>query len=765
MRIILHVAGESDIGLNTVALRNHPDQFDARKKAVEDWRDELLAIDDPAELSDVIAMARSLEASGMPTPVPPPRPRDPPLVSLLRHIDQDDEIDLVLIGTHNDDGVPSWTIALTLFDLLSAHPRLFGPEVLVRHPIKAPSFDMDEIAEAVRQAMVEEDAADAPVVEVSWGSGSTEIGLAVVSGVIASGRRWLLRRSEHPFGEVSILPKLPYPAVVSWYLRYGYPGEVAPALDAAASGETDDAIRAAAEDQTSILRSVAAGSPDPDDLAVWVRTDVRRRNRTSGLAIRAWIIAEYRRRQADDGSPDGITIVERRFSRAGLGKMISIIRNPDDQFSSEEKRELGHVRRSRSGRWLDAQENLANAGRSSGHDFNAISPERIADLNVALDGEGDLPALNQCGPFHLPTGRAAYLWAVGHPRPQTTLDTVGAHVPPAEFLALVPRKQRWKASPQTWADLLILSSADESAVAYAEQQASAARMMGAGPDDRYVFATVIALIAKLTDGAGQEFDQLAEERARAAADRWLVERDVDAIVIVPTGPKPQVAGLVSAALAYGHRRAVPVFLQSINRKLSLTRFHRIVPYIATTAPALDLALSSMCRLAFDTSLALIRLCHPYPGRLPADDLDTVTEQLRQLDHAFYTSERRSGRTRLHLCAELSKVGDIVDQVRLAHIAAEICLIYDNQDDLGSFGKALVTLRNRSTINHGKVGFHVQLNAAFRGRRVPSAQWNLATLIERAAAELPEDPDPDRIAETYQQVEASLARFRDAFGSP
>lgn len=747
MRTIFHVVGESDIGVNTSPIKGE-EFLEPRRRAVSTWSQRLSQVGDEPARARYLRQPRKLADSGELID-DPDRRATPPLVSLLSGIDTGDEVDLILIGTQNPDGVATVEIAECYEKLLNDHQGLFGPQTFVR-VLRAGRFHMDDVAELVRQELDEEEPAEATPVEVSWGSGATELELAVISGVITSGRRWLLLEPRPPYRQVDLVPDLGYPPVVSWLLRYGYPSRVGPALDAAGTSSGD--LRSAAQDASRILTSVTNGSTKPEELAAWVRTDARRRSRTWGLAVRAWITAEYRRRRDIDHSPDVITRYERKLVRRGqgwreefvpLGQIISLVKS---------KKAYGpalQAQNAPSGQWLVGRAKLVEDAGESAHKFTPLGPARLADLDRTLDGAGELADMADCGPFQLPTGVIAYLWVEGRTSPgrKSALDTVLGAGPAAELREIVAPAGAG-AAPPIVADLLIVST--RLASTYANEQAEQARDRDRTAPRGYRFRDVRVAEVEFRGTTDTPIDD-PEGLARAAADEWLRARDVDAVVIFPTGNKPQLAGLVSAALAYGHRRAVPVLIQSTNTEGDASQFHRFVPYLATNTPVLEVALASLRTMAFDTAGVLVSLCHPHPSAIKADDLRKLGANLQQINQKFFARQGVNARNRLLLCQRLAGTGTVVDQIRCAHVAAEIYA--GGRHRPGTFGPKLVEVRNSLSVNHGARGLEAALAAVAHDPTIPNLQ--LSDLIGRAARELPFERRGADLVRMFETAETAL----------
>lgn len=760
MRTIVHVVGESDMGLDTSKYKRESAQ-QARRRAVDSWREQVLStIDDPAELHARLRSSRSLDDAGR-LVVDAGKPL-PPLVNLLDQISRDDEVDLVLVGTDNAQGVPSLVIAETLRILLDRHSRLLGPATRVT--VAKAGFELDDIAAVVEEKVRKDGPADAPLVEILWGSGATEIALAVVSGVITSGRRWQVRRSRDPFDVIDFLPDLGYPAVVSWLLRYGHPGRVRGALRKAGVNDAD--LQEIADAATATLGRVADGkTTGPDDLACWVHTDVRRRNRTSSLAVRAWITAEYRRRlAAEGGGPDLISVLDRTSAgkARGLGSIIAALWESPDDLTDPQRAVLAAAQTSASSRWLKRQLAITSAAGRSAHRFKPFGPNPIARLATALGGAGEVGETDDCGPFHLPTGVVAYLWSDGRTDPggKPTLDTVLEHPPPRELLELVATRDRPdqpNAARFTLVDLLILAT--EESETYALEQRRQAPSVDAVGDFHYRFRAVDTAVVEFDDPRRPAADARvpAELRAREAAEHWLSTRSVDAVVVVPTGPKQQVTGLLTAALAYGHRRAVPVFLQAVTTSPHRvgTRFHRVLPYLVTNVPVLELALASMRALAFDTAAALINLCHPPSRVATTEELDALADTTTSLTGAFFTTQPTGARERLELCAKVVHGANVVDQIRIAHVAAEMWK-EAGQRPHTRFGPALVRVRDAVTVNHGEGSFRAAMDAAAAGLKMPNLK--LGGLISRTAGEVVDSRVGGRLMADYDTVVSTLDRL-------
>jgi hypothetical protein len=182
--------------------------------------------------------------------------------------------------------------------------------------------------------------------------------------------------------------------------------------------------------------------------------------------------------------------------------------------------------------------------------------------------------------------------------------------------------------------------------------------------------------------------------------RWLDERDdpFNAVVLVPTGPKPYIRGLFETALAYGARHAAPIFVQSIGTDEDRpSQYHQFPNYLGQDDVLASLALRFMSRMSFETVEMLLS-----SGSLDLSVYSALAERMRE---AIRDPRREHDVMRcLRLCVTALATDDEFaaspfDRIKIAHHAGEFAVRLRGGHQ-SKYRSALGRVRNLLAVNHG-----------------------------------------------------------------
>lgn len=712
---LVHVVGESDTGLARPGALTEPD----RRARLAGWRAAVTAVlTDAGALATLLRDGWSGDLSGG---------RTTPLAGLLPALGAK-AVDLLLVaGPPDSAGVPSRPVADGLAAAFAAWPGALGPAAAVT-AVTAAGFDDDAVADRVRAVLA---GAGDPVV-MSWGSGSTGIALGALAGVVESGRPWLLRDSFAPTQDLVLRPAGRADPLVAWLLRLGYPGRVL-GLDAAGALDPplEPDVRAYAQASHARLVAVAArGSNDADDLAELVRTELRRRDGTSALAVRAWLEARYARlRAADRPTPVDLLAAARDLgglrSTPTLGEAIERLGRGTVRDTSAVERSL----RSASGTWLtDVAKRINDAVRSPAHRWRALPADTVQDI------EKRLPALAGVGArFGPSTGIVQVVWPVGAPGRAREVP-YATRVLETELDPRVLLQAGRGTRAEVDVRCTLLASSTESA-----EYAGAQRRMLA---DGAAGSGYRRLTAELVDvGERPRGAAVARAQEAVAAHLATARRQPDVLVVVPVGPKPVVVAAFAAAVAHGRHHAIPVLVECTDRDRTAVGYHRIGGYLGADGVLAEVARDAVARLELDTAVRLLDLGSPGLREL-AGRVATLADDVRAtVDRAMRARPRRTApapdvpdRDLAALMALFRAAvphhRDEVDRRRLAHLAGT----HAHRTGAGT----LNNLRNRLAAVHGN-------------EPAPDAD-TLSALIDH---ELGGRPEP-RLADAYGSLLDALA---------
>jgi len=721
---VVHVVGESDTGQTD----QRQDRLVARRERLQRWEQQLLVADTAAQAT-LLCTGQLIDE--------PQRPHArTPLAAVAASLEAErEDLALVLLGTTASRSVATAPIGAALAAGLARVPTAFGPRVTSMRMLTATTFAEDEIAGLVRDALRDPVRAPGRVV-MSWGSASTSLSLAVAAGIVEAGEPLWLRASKTGT-DVSLAPPTSVAPLVPWLLRLGYPDQVrALASHGRLHPPPDRDLLDHAASVAERLDRIARGQGGAADLAEWVRADLRRLDETAGMAVRAWIEAEYRaRRTADETGIDLLDTV--RGDHPGriitLGGVLNVLQGQRRTATGEVRAALDAP----SGRWLlDRETSMLNqeAGDSA-HRARPLSPEIIEILGRRLPPEpGPRPAaLPELG---LPSGEVAVIWTAG----------VAGHEPYSQTLFSRPagpvllRQSGLPADGRPALSCLVLGTAgDGGSLAVARDQA--AGVLEGGPHHGAVRGHAVPV------------EGLSVPAAESAVTAALARHapDVDAVVVVPIGAKELALGALVAALRHGQSRALPVLLAGTDRDASEPTYHRVVPYLMADRVLTELASRALRRLELGTAARLCAIGSP--------EVSSVVPELDDLRARLWRPDSRGLRGRLRLCAARLRPAPGVtvrepDRVRLMQIAGELASWTSERGRRPEVAR-LIQVRHLLVTTHGRPDGQISVAAAISTVTGSMPPPSAPDLIEQAATHCPAYPQ-DGLINRYRWIENALA---------
>ncbi|WP_366180390.1 hypothetical protein ABXS69_09350 [Actinomyces timonensis] len=506
-----------------------------------------------------------------------------------------------------------------------------------------------------------------------------------------------------------------------------------------------------------VVRRAAGGEPEkagPEDLAVLLWADVARGDLAAGMALRAWLVAEYRRRRCKYLGETGVEsdqYPDATLKSGGkpimIGKAICKLRK-----RSERQKLTGPDA------WLVEQKHLVEMGNEATHELGTATEELREHLPVLL---GDRPDW-----LSWPSGDVCLLSGQGK-QPKN-----GPRRPPiiATMMSNEPNEALRRAcavdSPLTLETLIACSK---------ETRADGRRVADEIIADSFIRhkawrpveadgVTVCSYGRPATDNGIVSAD--AEEgmrRVQSLADEWLGNRPrrPRAIVTTVLGEKPVVIALLRAAQVFGARHGIPVFLMSSVKNDDGTeelQFHQFGLDRDVRAALLTAAEHCLDRLDLLTAARLLALGDPEMGVLAANAIALSDDLLTAV-----RSQDLDGCASIVLSV-MRAVGNRIDdvepdaQARLATIVGELLSLPPRSrrgddfreprvlahckppesgapadldfEDAKILLRLLVQVRDEVPLNHGDLGLQ-DATAHVLGRYAQQVPCTYAQLIDRA----------------------------------
>ena len=558
-----------------------------------------------------------------------------------------------------------------------------------------------------------------------------------------------------------------------WLMGLGLPTVLAREYDgrgtgAQAGGEMPDEVRRAAGAlRRAVGETPVEGGIGPEDFAQLLWTDTARGDLAAGMALRAWVAAEYRRRR------------RQYLDRTGLDEA----EHPDAlRKGGELGRAIGRLEKEASTRplaapeaWLVAQRDFIDLGIGATHRFDEAGDDLRERVRAALGG----PPPDW---LSWPSGTVCLLTAQGQPRGRGR----GPERDPIAVALLRaqpdPALRRACSVPGPLTLRTFIACSDDS---LGEGRGVVDRLT-ADDVDRHADweppgadgATARSYgRAATSDGVTASGAEESMSRAGRLAAQWLEDQLAErwsrprAIVVTVVGEKPVVIALLRAAQVFGARHGIAVLLASTVRSAdgqNVLQFHQFGLDRDVRRALLRATGYCLDRLDLLTAARLLALGDPAMEGL-ADEARALADELVK---AVQTED-------IDGCADvivgvMDAVGRMIDhvqpdaRVRLATIVGELLnpapeskrtaafrrpvalaladgqfdqrknSVYTSNDvDLAGEGagallRLLVRVRNKVTINHGSKGLAEATEQVLEHYRRES-RCTYARLVELAVA--------------------------------
>lgn len=579
----------------------------------------------------------------------------------------EESTEVVVIGVESSDGETAslaLAIARALSLTLDQVSQMIGRPTIVHSPCILPTLSPDKRSMEQLETTIGEHNGH---VILPLGGGATTV-LIEAAGVAAATHpdEWSLvlvdRAAEVADGVAPIIDlSLTEIPIRGWLMGLGLPT----VLDDQRGQDSDAEAREAAEAVRRALGSNTA--PDAKDLAQLVLADTARGDMGAGMAIRAWIVAEYRARR--DQHLRDKTLAPRTYPDATqnggtLGRCIGRLK----------RRLEGGEHLEEPDRWLISQERLNDLGKRATHNLDPL--------------EGDSPSIEL---------RQAVLEEVGSPPPwlswpapevclltgQGYFDPTGdrRHIVENLMSEAPPNGLRRACSVPEDLALSALLACSEDTVTHGETARHHLEKTFI-PHDRWRLRDggieVMSYGASTTASAGSsETIGKTMRQVRKFAERWLDDRPIRprAVVVAVTGEKPVAIALLMAAQRFGAKWGVPVFLTSSVRDdegVEHFHFHQFGLDRDVRDSLLDAARHCIERFDLLTASRLLALGDPQMERLS----ESCSELSDELVSVVRTQDLDAHLPRVldiwRVVAELIDGGVPEDaRQRLATITAEI----------------------------------------------------------------------------------------------
>ena len=786
--LLVHVAGAADLGIPLIVVgqRRSPEEtaeLTARRtaeldaaRAGEETADLLLGLhfaqedpgaDDAARGAPGSALRKELGALARLAAEPGTSSHD---------------VDILVVGVEGGR-TPTDAIARTLVEALRRIPAeicdlVAGRGVRVLDACILPGLHVSQTSiETLEKAIGGHDGH----VLLALAGGATTV-LAEVAGVVAAthGDEWSLALIDRvgddqadggaPILHMSVDGENP---LRGWLMGLGLPTVLAEEYDRRRTGAQADADmpdevrRAAGALRRAVGDDPVTGPIDPEDFAQLLWTDTARGDLAAGMALRAWVAAEYRRRRRQYLDQTGLDEAEHPDALRKGGELGRAIGRLEKEAST---RPLAAPEA-----WLVAQRDFIDLGIGATHRFDEAGDDLRERVRAALGG----PPPDW---LSWPSGTVCLLTAQGQPRGRgrgperdpIAVALLRAQPDPALRRACsVP-------GPLTLRTFIACSddSLDEGRGVVdrlaADDPARHADWEPPGADGATARSYGRAATSDGVTASGAEESMSRAGRLAAQwfedqlAERWSRPR---AIVVTVVGEKPVVIALLRAAQVFGARHGIAVLLASTVRSAdgqNVLQFHQFGLDRDVRRALLRATGYCLDRLDLLTAARLLALGDPAMEGL-ADEARALADELVK---AVQTED-------IDGCADvivgvMDAVGRMIDhvqpdaRVRLATIVGELLnpapeskrtaafrrpvvlaladgqfdqrknSVYTSNDvDLagesaGALLRLLVRVRNKVTINHGSKGLAEATEQVLEHYRRES-RCTYARLVELAVA--------------------------------
>ena len=784
--LLVHVAGAADLGIPLIVVgqRRSPEEtaeLTARRtaeldaaRAGEETADLLLGLhfaqedpgaDDAARGAPGSALRKELGALARLAAEPGTSSHD---------------VDILVVGVEGGR-TPTDAIARTLVEALRRIPAeicdlVAGRGARVLDACILPGLHVSQTSiETLEKAIGGHDGH----VLLALAGGATTV-LAEVAGVVAAthGDEWSLALIDRvgddqadggaPILHMSVDGENP---LRGWLMGLGLPTVLAEEYDRRRTGAQADADmpdevrRAAGALRRAVGDDPVTGPIDPEDFAQLLWTDTARGDLAAGMALRAWVAAEYRRRRRQYLDETGLDETEHPDALRKGGELGRTIGRLEEEARA---RPLAAPEA-----WLAAQRDFIDLGIGATHRFDRAGDDLRERVRAALGGRppdwlswpsGTVCLLSGQGTSRKdrPERRAPIAVALLRAQPDRALRRACSVPGPLTLRTFIACSDESLDEGRDVVDRLAADDPDRHAD-WQAPEADGATAVSYGP-------------ATTSDGVTASGAEESMSRAGRLAAQWLEDQLEErwsrprAIVVTVVGEKPVVIALLRAAQIFGARHGIAVLLASTVREdgQNVLQFHQFGLDRDVRRALLRATGYCLDRLDLLTAARLLALGDPAMEGL-ADEARALADELVK---AVQTED-------IDGCADvivgvMDAVGRMIDhvqpdaRVRLATIVGELLnpapeskrtaafrrpvalaladgqfdqrknSVYTSNDvDLAGEGagallRLLVRVRNKVTINHGSKGLAEATEQVLEHYRRES-RCTYARLVELAVA--------------------------------
>ena len=784
--LLVHVAGAADLGIPLIVVgqRRSPEEtaeLTARRaaeldaaRAGEETADLLLGLHFAQEDPGADDAARSAPGSAL-------RKELGALARLAAEPGTSShDVDILVVGVEGGR-TPTDAIARTLVEALRRIPAeicdlVAGRGARVLDACILPGLHVSQTSiETLEKAIGGHDGH----VLLALAGGATTV-LAEVAGVVAAthGDEWSLALIDRvgddqadggaPILHMSVDGENP---LRGWLMGLGLPTVLAEEYDRRRTGAQADADmpdevrRAAGALRRAVGDDPVTGPIDPEDFAQLLWTDTARGDLAAGMALRAWVAAEYRRRRRQYLDETGLDETEHPDALRKGGELGRTIGRLEEEARA---RPLAAPEA-----WLAAQRDFIDLGIGATHRFDRAGDDLRERVRAALGGRppdwlswpsGTVCLLSGQGTSRKdrPERRAPIAVALLRAQPDRALRRACSVPGPLTLRTFIACSDESLDEGRDVVDRLAADDPDRHAD-WQAPEADGATAVSYGP-------------ATTSDGVTASGAEESMSRAGRLATQWLEDQLEErwsrprAIVVTVLGEKPVVIELLRAAQVFGARHGIPVLLMSTVRSggENVLQFHQFGLDRDVRRALLRATGYCLDRLDLLTAARLLALGDPAMEGL-ADEARALADELVK---AVQTED-------IDGCADvivgvMDAVGRMIDhvqpdaRVRLATIVGELLnpapeskrtaafrrpvvlaladgqfdqrknSVYTSNDvDLagesaGALLRLLVRVRNKVTINHGSKGLAEATEQVLEHYRRES-RCTYARLVELAVA--------------------------------
>ena len=564
-----------------------------------------------------------------------------------------------------------------------------------------------------------------------------------------------------------------------WLMGLGLPTVLAREYDgrgtgAQAGGEMPDEVRRAAGAlRRAVGETPVEGGIGPEDFAQLLWTDTARGDLAAGMALRAWVAAEYRRRRRQYLDRTGLDEAEHPDALRKGGELGRVIGRLEKEART---RPLAAPEA-----WLVAQRDFIDLGIGATHRFDEAGDDLRERVRGALGG----PPPDW---LSWPSGTVCLLTAQGQPRGRGR----GPERDPIAVALLRaqpdPALRRACSVPGPLTLRTFIACSDDS---LGEGRGVVDRLAAGDVDHHPDWeppgadgATARSYgRAATSDGVTASGAEESMSRAGRLAAQWLEDQLAErwsrprAIVVTVVGEKPVVIALLRAAQVFGARHGIAVLLASTVRSAdgqNVLQFHQFGLDRDVRRTLLRAAGYCLDRLDLLTAARLLALGDPAmeesagEARALADELVRAvqTEDIdgcagvilgvmgavgRMIDHVQPDAQARLATIigeLLNPAPESKRTGAFREPRVLALAGGRFDQqnsVYTSDDaDLADEGagallRLLVRVRNKVTINHGSKGLSEATEQVLSRYRRKS-RCTYARLVERAVTAVESNSD-------------------------